>query len=71
LRSPNPAERLAVALLIPTQLREHLYELGDWQIAELLEDEVWSNLNLLAPESTICLVAADRLRRPARTDYYR
>ena len=39
LRSPNPAERLAVALLIPTQLREHLYELGDWQIAELLEDE--------------------------------
>jgi hypothetical protein len=34
----------------------------------LLEDEVWSNLNLLAPESTICLVAADRLRRPARIE---
>ena len=31
-------------------------------MAQLLEDEVWSNLNLLAPESTICLAAADRLR---------
>jgi hypothetical protein len=65
LSSANPAERLAAALLIPNLLRERLDELGDWQIAELLEDEVWSNLNLLAPESTICLVAADRLRRYA------
>jgi hypothetical protein len=63
LRSANPVERLAAALLIPNLLRERLDELGDWQIAELLDDEVWSNLNLLAPESTICLVAADRLRR--------
>jgi hypothetical protein len=63
LRSANPAERLAAALLIPNLLRERLNELGDWQIAKLLDDEVWSNLNLLAPESTICLVAADRLRR--------
>jgi hypothetical protein len=62
LSSANPAERLAAALLIPNLLRERLHELGDWQIAELLDDEVWSNLNLLAPESTICLVAADRLR---------
>ena len=63
LDSANPAERLAAALLIPNLLRERLNELGDWEIAELLEDEVWSHLNLLAPESTICLVAADRLRR--------
>ena len=71
LRSPNPAERLAVALLIPSVLREHLHQLSDEDIAELLDDEVWSNLNLLAPESTICLVAADRLRRPARIIYHR
>ena len=67
--SANPAERLAAALLIPNLLRERLLnELGDWEIAELLEDEVWSNLNLLAPESTICLVAADRLRRPTQIE---
>jgi len=71
LGSTNPVERLAAALLIPNLLRERLHELGDWQIAELLEDEVWSKLNLLAPESTICLVAANRLRRPARTEYVR
>jgi hypothetical protein len=62
LASANPPERLAAALLIPNLLRERLNELGDHQLGQLLEDEVWSYLNLLAPESTICLVAADRLR---------
>ena len=62
LASANPAERLAAALLFPNLLRECLNELGDHELAQLLEDEVWSCLNLLAPESTICLVAADRLR---------
>ena len=42
-----------------------LHQLSDEDIAELLDDEVWANLNLLAPESTICLLAADRLRRHA------
>ena len=68
LCSSNPAERLAAALLIPNLLRESLKELDDDQLGQLLEDEVWSYLNLLAPESTICLVAADRLRSPFRTD---
>ena len=71
LRSANPAERLAGALLIPRLLRERLNDFGDPLIGQLLEDEVWSNLNLLAPESTICLVAADRLRRPTRPEHYR
>jgi hypothetical protein len=62
LGSANPAERLAAALLIPGVLVKHLQPLRDFEIGQLLEDEVWSNLNLLAPESTICLVAADRLR---------
>jgi hypothetical protein len=44
---------------------------NDRQIGQLLEDEVWSNLNLLAPESTICLVAADRLRRRVDTSLER
>ena len=62
LGSANPEERLEAAMLIPKLLRERLNELDDRQIGQLLEYEVWSNLNLLAPESTICLVAADRLR---------
>jgi hypothetical protein len=63
IHSANPAERLAAALLIPAALSERLHLLGDPQLAQLLEDEVWSRMNLLAPESTICLVAADRLRQ--------
>jgi hypothetical protein len=62
LRSNNPAERLAAALLIPGVLATSLRQLDDCQIGQLLEDEVWSNLNLLAPEATICLAAVDRLR---------
>ena len=62
LASVNPAERLAAALLIPGVLTERLRELSDFNLGQLLEDEVWSNLNLLAPESTICLAAVDRLR---------
>jgi len=62
IHSANPAERFAAALLIPAALSKRLHLLGDSQLAQLLEDEVWSNLNLLAPESTICLAAADRLR---------
>ena len=60
--SDNPIQRLAAALLIPAALARQLAKLADRQIGQLLEDEVWSNLNLLAPESTICIAAADRLR---------
>ena len=65
LRSANPAERLAAALLIPGVLAKRLRLLSDPQLAQLLEDEVWSRMNLLAPESTICLAAVGRLRRHA------
>ena len=71
VRSGNPAERLAAALMMPNLLRERLNELGDRELGQLLEDEVWAYLNLLAPESTICLVAADRLRSPFRSEKYR
>ena len=49
-------------LLIPSVLAKRLRLLRDPQLAQLLEDEVWSRMNLLAPESTICLAAVDRLR---------
>lgn len=71
MRSTNPVERFAAALLIPGVLAERLRELSDFNLGQLLEDEVWSNLNLLAPESTICLVAADRLRRPSKGELSR
>ena len=63
VRSSNPAERFAAALLFPGVLAERIRELSDFQIGQLLEDEVCPNLSLLAPDATICLVAADRLRR--------
>lgn len=63
LSSANPAERFAAALLIPGVLAKRLRLLSGPQLAQLLEDEVWSRMNLLAPESTICLAAVDRLRR--------
>src|SRR6201998_2085167 len=64
--SPHPAERLASAFLIPGELLRHLRQLRDFDIGQLLEDEVLPNLNILAPELTICTEAADRLRRPNR-----
>lgn len=60
--SDNPVERLAAALLIPGALAKRLRQLRDPQVGQLLLDEVWSRLNLLRPESTICLQAVDRLR---------
>jgi hypothetical protein len=68
MRSPNPAEQLAAALLIPHALVKQLRELRDFDLGQLLDDEVCSRLNLLAPEVTICMEAADRLRRPALSE---
>ena len=65
--SANPVERFAAALLIPGVLAERLRQLRDPQVGQLLEDEVWPRLNLLAPESTVCLEAAERLRRSVNT----
>jgi hypothetical protein len=62
LGSGNPVERFAAAMLIPAVLAERLAGLADRQIGQLLLDEVWPELSPLAPESTICLHAVDRLR---------
>ncbi|HXW89357.1 MAG TPA: hypothetical protein VEK33_02310 [Terriglobales bacterium] len=48
--------------MISGELAKRLRQLSDYDVGKLLEGEVFSNLNLLAPEAMICLVAADRLR---------
>lgn len=63
VRSCNPAEQLAAALLIPAELSRRLRLLGNSEIAQLLDDEVFANMSLLAPEATVCVEAALRLRR--------
>ena len=40
--SPNPAERLAAALLIPHALVKQLRELRNFDLGQLLDDEVCS-----------------------------
>ena len=67
LRSSNPAERLAAALLIPGVLAELLHEISDCHLGRVLEREVCSNMSILAPELTVCTEAVERLRRPSRT----
>lgn len=63
VRSQNPVERLAAALLIPVELSRRLRLLGNSEIAQLLDDEVCGNISILAPEATVCAEAALRLRR--------
>jgi hypothetical protein len=63
MRSSNPAERLAAALLIPGLLRERLRELDDFQLGQVLDREVCSNLSVFAPDLTVCMEVADRLCR--------
>jgi hypothetical protein len=63
VRSCDPAERLAGALLIPAELSRRLRLLGNSEIAQLLDEEVCKNMSILAPEATVCTEAALRLRR--------
>jgi hypothetical protein len=63
VRSRNPAERLAAALLIPAELSRRLRLLGNSEIAQLLDEEVRGNMSILAPEATVCVEAALRLQR--------
>lgn len=63
VRSRNPAERLAAALLIPAELSRRLRLLTNSEIAQLLDEAVCQNMSILAPEATVCIEAALRLRR--------
>src|ERR1700733_2492862 len=63
VRSSDPAERFAAALLLSAELAKRLRTVSSFHLGELLEHEVCSSLNLLAPELTVCAEAAERLRR--------
>jgi hypothetical protein len=63
MRSSDPAERFAAALLLSGVLAGRLRELDDFQLGQVLDREVCSNLSVLAPELTVCMEGADRLCR--------
>jgi hypothetical protein len=63
VRSSVPAERFAAALLLSGVLAGRLRELDDFQLGQVFDREVCSNLRVLAPELTVCMEAADRLCR--------
>ena len=71
VRSSDPAERFAAALLIPGLLRQRLRELDDFQLGQVLDREVCSNLSVLAPELTVCMEVSERLCFCVRHDFGR
>jgi hypothetical protein len=60
-RSPKPFERVVGSLCIGAILKERLVGLPNSTIGRVLTDHVWSDLNLLGPESVIVEVASERL----------
>jgi hypothetical protein len=65
VRTCNPVEQLATALLLPAMLSRRLRLLGNSEIAQLPDDEFCKIMSILAPEATLCVEAALRLRRPS------
>lgn len=63
VRSGNPAERFAAALLLSGALAGRLRELDDFRLGQVLDREVCSGLSVLAPELAVCMEAAERLCR--------
>ena len=60
-RSKNPFERVVGSLCIGAFLKEQLVRLPNSAISRLLTDQIWSQLNLLEPESVIVEIASERL----------
>ena len=63
LKSKNPFVRRIGTLLAAGALDNHLSELNDHRIGQLLLDEVGGDLGILQPEATICHQATRRLFR--------
>ncbi len=63
LKSKNPFVRRIGILLAAGALNEHLSELNDHRIGQLLLDEVGSDLGIFEPEAIICHQATQRLFR--------
>jgi hypothetical protein len=60
-RSKSPFERVVGSLCIGAILKEQLVRLPNSAISRLLTDQIWSQLNLLEPESVIVEIASERL----------
>ena len=60
-RSKNPFERVVGSLCIGAILKEQLVGLPNSTISQLMTDQIWSQLNLLEPESVIVEIASERL----------
>jgi hypothetical protein len=66
-RSTNPFERVLGSLCIGALLKEQLVGLPNSIIGRLMTDYVWSDLNLLGPESVIVEIASERLIEKCET----
>jgi hypothetical protein len=60
-RSKNPFERVIGSLCVASMLKEQLVRLPNSTISQLMTDNIWGQLNLLAPESVIVEIASERL----------
>jgi len=60
-RSKNPMERVVGTLCLAALLKERLAALPNLTISQLLTDQIWSQMNLLGPESVIVEIASERL----------
>ena len=60
-RSPNLIGRVVGSLCIGAILKEQLVRLPNSAISRIMTDYVWSDLNLLGPESVVVEVAGERL----------
>ena len=59
--SKNPFERVVGSLCVAAILKKQLVMLPNSTIGRLLTDQIWSQLNLLGPESVIVEIASERL----------
>ena len=59
--SKNFCERVVGSLCVGAILKKQLMELPNSTIGRLMTDHIWSDLNLLGPESVIVEIASERL----------
>jgi hypothetical protein len=60
-RSKTFFEKVVGTLCVAALLKERLAALTDAAVGQLMVDHVWSELNLLGPESVIVELASERL----------
>jgi len=60
-RSKTFSEKVVGTLCVAALLKERLAALTDAAVGQLMVDHVWSELNLLGPESVIVEIASERL----------